>query len=234
MTCRLFYWPGLQGRGEFVRLAFEDAGEPYVDVVREDGRQGMATMMGLMGGGEGRPAFAPPILEDGEILVSQTANILHYLGPRLGLAPADEGRRHTALGLQLTVADLVDDVHNTHHPISGALYYEDQAEAARSNAAEFLKNRVPKYLGYFEKIVAGGGYSVGEAHSYVDLSLFQVVAGLAYAFPRAMADFGDRWPALARLAERVAARPRLAAYLAFTPANCLQRNGRLPPLSRTR
>ena len=215
MTYRLFYWPGLQGRGEFVRLALEDAGEPYIDVVREDERKGMAAMMALVGGGAGRPAFAPPILVDGEILVSQTANILLYLGPRLGLAPRDDGPRHTAHGLQLTIADLVKEAHDTHHPISGSLYYEDQKEAARANAAEFLENRAPKYLGYFEKTVAAGdGFAVGGAHSYVDLSLFQVVAGLGYAFPRAMAGFDERWPALGGLAERVAARPTLAAYLA--------------------
>ncbi len=215
MTYRLFYWPGLQGRGEFVRLALEDAGKAYVDVVRTDEHQGLAAMMALMGGGDGQPAFAPPILEDGEILVWQAANILLYLGPRLGLAPPEEGLLHTAHGLQLTIADLVKEVHDTHHPISGNLYYEDQKQAAKANAAEFLNSRAPKYLGYFEKmVVAGDGFAVGGAHSYVDLSLFQVAAGLAYAFPRAMADFDDRWPALARLAVRVAARPRLAAYLA--------------------
>jgi glutathione S-transferase len=215
MTYRLFYWAGLQGRGEFIRLALEDAGEPYIDVVREDGRRGMASMLALIGGGEGRPAFAPPILEDGDVLVSQTANILLYLGPRLGLAPSGEAELHTAHGLQLTLADLVKEAHDTHHPISGNLYYEDQKEAAKANTAEFLKNRAPKYLGYFDKTVAaGGGFAVGGVHSYVDLSLFQIVAGLAYAFPRAMARFDKRWPALAGLAERVERRPRLAAYIA--------------------
>jgi glutathione S-transferase len=215
MTYRLFYWPGLQGRGEFVRLAFEEVAEPYVDVVREDGPEGMAAMAALMGGGEGRPAFAPPILEDGDVVISQTANILLYLGPRLGLAPPDEALRHTAHGLQLTIADFVNEAHDTHHPISGNLFYKDQKEAAKACATEFLNNRAPKYLAYFDKtLAAGDGFAVGGVHSYVDLSLFQVVVGLAYAFPRAMARFDERWPALAALTERVGRRPRLAAYLA--------------------
>ena len=34
MVYELHYWPRIQGRGEFVRLALEQAGAEYVDVAR--------------------------------------------------------------------------------------------------------------------------------------------------------------------------------------------------------
>jgi glutathione S-transferase len=214
MTYQLYYWPGLQGRGEFVRLALEDAGAPYEDVAR-GGKQGMAAMTGLLAGAPDPAAFAPPVLRDGDIVLSQTANILMYLGARLGLAPAGPAA-FVANALQLTVADLVAEVHDTHHPISPSLTYEDQREPAKARASDFLTHRLPKYLGYFERVLEaqGGEFMVGEAHSYVDLSVFQVIAGLACAFPRAMANRAARYPALRRLSARLEARPKLAAYLA--------------------
>jgi glutathione S-transferase len=213
MTFKLYYWPGLQGRGEFVRLTLEDAGEPYEDVART-GPAGMKAMTELLAGGQD-VAFAPPVLQDGDLIISQAANILMYLGPRLGLAPGDEAGRHLANGLQLTVADLVDEVHNTHHPIAPSLYFEDQRQEAKARARDFLDNRAPKYLGYFEGVLgkSGGEFLVGGRHSYVDLSVFQVIEGLHYAFPRAMSGLADRLPGLARLRERVSSRPRLSLYL---------------------
>jgi glutathione S-transferase len=158
-------------------------------------------------------AFAPPVLADGDLLISQTANILQYLAPKLGLASGDEVGRLAANALQLTLADLVDEAHNTHHPLAPHLYYEDQKEAAKLYTGHFLSHRMGKYLGYFEGVVSGDGFLVGGAHAYPDLSMFQVLEGLNYAFPRAMSDWCRRYPALARLGERVRARPRLAAYL---------------------
>src|SRR5438552_10676506 len=189
MRYELYYWAGIQGRGEFVRLALEEAGADYVDVAREAG--GEAAMLRLLDGAEvEHPPFAPPYLKAGELLIGQTANILLYLGPQLDLAPADEAGRLWTHQLQLTIADLVDEVHDTHHPIASSLYYEDQRPEAKRRTAAFLKLRVPKYLGYFEKVLAhntaGGGHLVGANLTYPDLSLFQVVAGLRYAFPRAM------------------------------------------------
>ena len=150
--------------------------------------------------------------------MAQVANILMYLGPRLGLAPATEALRVVANGLQMTIADMVAEVHDTHHPLSNALYYEDQKEAAKARSAEFLKHRIPKFLGYFERVLelnpAGEAYSVGAAATYVDLSLFQLIEGLTYAFPKAMRDYASRYPTLAALHDAVAARPRLARYLA--------------------
>jgi glutathione S-transferase len=221
MAYELYYWPGIQGRGEFVRLALEEAGADYVDVARLPARQGggMAAMMRLLEPGEsGRFSFAPPFLKDGELLIGQTANILLYLGGRLGLAPRDEVGRLWAHQLQLTVADLVVEVHDTHHPLSVNLYYDDQKKEAKKRAREFIDSRMPKFLGYFEQVNASNprhsGYMVGARLSYVDLSMFQVVEGLRYAFPRAMQRLEPDFPHLLELHARVQESPRIAAYLA--------------------
>jgi glutathione S-transferase len=219
MAYELYYWPGIQGRGEFVRLALEAAGAPYVDVARERGTgRGVKAMMALLEGGAPETPFAPPFLRDGAVVVSHVANILHYLGPKLGLSPKDEAGRIFAHGLQLTITDLVAEVHDTHHPISTDLYFEDQKKEAKARSAAFLQHRVPKYLGYFERVLgdnpAGQKHAVGGELSTVDLSLFQVWAGLAYAFPRAFAGVGKLYPSLAALAASVAAYPKVAAYLA--------------------
>jgi len=219
MPYELFYWPGLQGRGEFVRLALEDAGADYVDVCRGGGRgQGVAALTALLRSpGLAQLPFAPPILRDGETLISHVANILFYLGPKLMLAPENEALRLFANGLQLVITDFVKEVHDTHHPLSADLYFEDQREAARQNAEAFLAYRMPKFLGYFERVVSrnpfGADHAVGETASFVDLSLFQVVEGLLYAFPRATANFGELYPRLTALHDRVQARPMIAAYL---------------------
>jgi glutathione S-transferase len=211
----LYYWPTIQGRGEFIRLALEEAGARYVDVARTRG--GMAAMMKLLKGDEHTPpVFAPPFLKHGERIIAQTANVLAYLGPRLDLVPRDEVLRARALEIELTVADFIAEVHDTHHPIAVGLYYEDQKPAAKRRASSFLGQRVPKFLGYFESRLShnGGKYFIGGRLSYVDLSLFQVVCGLAYAFPRAMAGAARHYPLLYTLRDRVAERPRIADYLA--------------------
>jgi len=217
MTYELYYWPGLQGRGEFVRLALEEADAAYVDVAREKGKGVPALMKLLRATDDTHPPFAPPILKDGEIVISHVANILMYLAPKLGLAPRAEASRWYAHGLQLTITDLVAEAHDTHHPISTALYYEDQKEAAKARSTAFLHERMPKYLGYFERILshnpAGPAHVVGNALSHVDLSLFQVHEGLRYAFPRATAKLSKSYPHLTALVDAVRARPRIAAYL---------------------
>lgn len=199
---QLYYWPGIQGRGEFVRLALEDAGAPYVDVAR--GPNGVDAMLAAM---KRHRAFAPPFLRDGRLVIAQTANILFYLGPRLGLAPNGEAERLRLHQQQLTIADFLAEVHDTHHPIANSLYYEDQKKEARRRTALFIEQRIPKYLGYFERTLA-------PRFSYVELSLFQVVEGLRYAFPHAMKKAERKVPRLVRLRDRIAKRPRLAAYLA--------------------
>ncbi|HTV89969.1 MAG TPA: glutathione S-transferase family protein [Stellaceae bacterium] len=216
MAYELYYWPEIQGRGEFVRLALEEAGAEYVDVARRRG--GVAAMQRLMDGAAApHPPFAPPFLQDGNVLIAQTANILFYVGRRLGLAPREEAGRLWAHQLQLTIADIVDEAHDTHHPIASSLYYEEQHDEARRRAADFVANRIPKYLGYFERVLErnpqGNRHLVGRRTGYCDLSLFQLVAGLRYAFPAAMARLEPGFARVVRLHDRVAARPRVAAYL---------------------
>jgi glutathione S-transferase len=211
----LYYWPSIQGRGEFVRLALEEAGAPYVDVAR--GKDGMKAMMKKMGGdAKTPPLFAPPFFKDGDFVIAQTANILAYLGPRLKLVPRDDESRARALELQLTIADLVVEAHDAHHPIGAEFYYEDQKPSAKRRALSFLGARIPKFLGYFESRLAHGGgkFFVGTRLSYVDLSAFQFLSGLEYAFPNAMQRQAPRIPLLLALRDRVAARPNIAAYLA--------------------
>jgi len=216
MPYELYYWPSIQGRGEFIRLPLEDAGAKYIDVAREKG--GMDKMYRLLESASvKRPPYAPPFLKSGRLVIGQTANILFYLGPRLGLAPRREADRLWAHQLQLTIADLVEEVSTVHHPIAGMLYYEQQKREAKRRAEDFRKRRIPKYLGYFEEAVrrnGRSGYALGGRATYVDLSLFQIVEGLRYAFPRAMKRHERKLKRLAMLRDRVAARPRLAAYLA--------------------
>lgn len=216
MTYRLYYWPHIQGRGEFVRLALEEAGAEYVDVARKPEGEGggrPAIQRILERSADGRMPFAPPILEAEGQLISQTANILLFLGPRLRLVPDDEASRLWAHQLQLTIADLVLEAHDTHHPIAKSLYYEDQKPEAVRRAENFRSLRLPKFLGYFERLLAGGEHLVGARLSYVDLSMFQVLAGLGYAFPVTMGRLWPAYPALAALHGAVAARPRIASYL---------------------
>lgn len=219
MAYQLFYWDGIQGRGEFVRLSLEEAGADYVDMTRQTGSgKGLKSKMAILKSEtEAHIPFAPPFLRDGDLIISHVANILLYLGPRLGLAPKDENLKYVANGLQLTITDLVAEVHDTHHPIAGSKYYEDQKPEAKARAAAFLKERLPKFLGYFERVLeqnsAGADHSVGDSLTYVDLSLFQVVEGLRYAFPRSMKNRENEYPALIALHDRVAKRPNIAAYL---------------------
>jgi len=214
MKYELYYWPSIQGRGEYVRLALEEAGADYVDVAR--GAKGVAAMMRMMQEPGGTPPFAPPFLKAGKLVIGQTANILFYLGGRHGLAPKAEGPRLWVHQLQLTITDLVVEIHDTHHPLGPSLYYEDQKAPAKRRTEEFWKERVPKFTGYFERLLRDGGaaYLTGRRLTYVDLSLFQIVAGLRYAFPQRMRAFERKVPRLIGLHDRIAARPNIKAYLA--------------------
>jgi glutathione S-transferase len=197
MRYQLYYWGEIQGRGEFIRLALEDAGADYKDVVRSAGSDVMDAYFKKRNG-----PFACPFLKAGRLLIGQTANILHYLGPRLGLAPKDEARRLWLHQLQLTIADWLVEVHDTHHPIGSGFYYEQQKKEARRRSKDFLKNRLPMYLDYFERVDLG-------KFSYVNLSLFQMIEGLEYAFPRAMKRHRRR----KLLENRYRVRIRLEKYL---------------------
>lgn len=217
MRYELYYQPSIQGRGEFIRLALEDAGADYVDVARNPnfGRPGIIKF--IEDPSLEHPPFAPPFLRAGKLLLSQTANILQFLAPLLDLVPKSEASHLWAHQLQLTIADWLYETGQTHHPIANALYYEDQITEAKKRAAHFTSTRMPKFLGYFERILKRNGksadYMFGKKVSYVDLSLFQMVEGLSYAFPRTMARLEAQNPRLVVLHDRVLARPRIAAYL---------------------
>lgn len=221
MRYEFYYWPSIQGRGEFVRLTLEEAGADYIDVARgapKDG-QGVPAMMELLNGeAVAHPPYAPPFLRAGKLVIGQSTNILMYLGTRHKLAPASEAGRLWAHQLQLTVVDFVKEIHDVHHPIASSLYYEEQKQEAERYTENFRKLRAPKYLGYFESILArdpsGDRFLLGRSLSYPDLSMFQLVAGLRYAFPNAMRQWEKKVPRLVALHDRVAARPRIAAYLA--------------------
>lgn len=220
MTYELHYWPTIPGRGEFIRLALEAAGAPYVDVARgpEQSGQGVPALLRLLGDADAvHPPFAPPVLKDGAVVVAQTAVILQYLAPTLKLVARSEQLRIWTQQIQLTIADMVAEAHDTHHPIGGELYYEDQKPEALRRAGEFCRHRIPKFLHWFERVLAnntaGTRHLVGGRLSYVDLSLFQLVEGLRYAFPRATAHALATAPLVVQLGDRVAALPRVAAYL---------------------
>lgn len=221
MPYELHYWPTIQGRGEFVRLALEAAGAPYVDVAREPG--GMDAMADYLASPEvRRPPFAPPFLVDGKVVVAQTAAILLHLGPRLGLVGKREADALWTHQIQLTIADFVAEVHDTHHPIAVGLYYGDQQAEAQRRTAEFRRSRLPKFMAWFEAVLernarnegAAMPHLVGGRLSYADLSLFQVVDGLQYAFPRAARRVLKKVPRVAALHAGVATHRRLRAYLA--------------------
>ncbi len=241
----LYYWPNIQGRGELVRLALEEAGAPYVDVARTPKSKGggvEAILRALRGGLGGAMPFAPPVLRspsDG-VVVAHTAAVLAYLGPRVGLVPKGEASRLEVHQHQLTITDLFAEVHDTHHPLGTSLYYEDQKAAARKRAALFRKERMSKFLRYFERVLAANTASkqrwlVGKERTYVDLSLFQVIEGLSYAFPRALDELAPEIPRLLELHVRVASRPNLAEYLSSDRRIAFNEEGifrRYPALDR--
>ncbi|MGQ4274391.1 glutathione S-transferase [Terrihabitans sp. B22-R8] len=210
----LYYWPGLQGRGEYVRLALEEAGADYRDVAREEGTESMLALIK----DASTPPFAPPFLRDKDVLVGQTANILLYLGSRLGLAPDDEAGRLWTHQIQLTIADIVAEAHDSHHPIGSGLYYEEQKAEAKRYSENFRDERIPKFLGWFERVLlanrAGPAHLVGDRLTYADLSLFQIVEGLSYAFPKASARALEKTPHVVSLRDAVGERPNIRAYLA--------------------
>jgi glutathione S-transferase len=214
MAYELYYWPSIQGRGEFVRLALEEAGASYKDVARQKG--GVAKLMRLLEQQRlVEPPFAPPFLKAGTMVIAQTANILMYLGQRHGLTPKNDRGRLFVQQLQLTIADAVAEAHDVHHPIASSLYYEDQKREARRAARHFTQERVPKFLDYFDSVLQRyGPYLTGKRVSYADLSLFQFVEGLRYAFPRNMARTERKLRAIPQLCERIATRPRIVSYLA--------------------
>mgnify|MGYP003946627719 CR=1 FL=1 len=221
MAYELHYWTGIQGRGEFVRLAFEAAGADYVDIAQT--QDGMRKMQQFMSDPRlQRPPFACPFLVDGKRVIAQTPLILQYLAPKLGLVGASEGDRLWSHQVQLTIADFATEAHDVHHPVASSLYYEDQNPEALRRAHEFRTNRMPKYMAWFETILernpknrAGKApHLAGGKLGYTDLSLFQMVEWMRYGFPRASAKVLKKAPLVRALHEGVANHKRVAAYLA--------------------
>jgi glutathione S-transferase len=216
MTYQLYYWPTIQGRGEFVRLALEAAAASYQDVAREVGEKVLFSP--LPAKELATPSFAPPFLRSGKLVIGQTANILFYLGTRHHIAPRNEAGRYWAHQLQLTVADLVSEMHDSHHPVASGLYYEDQKKEAKKRTSDLIKKRLPKYLGYFENVISSNqgrnGWVIGARPGYIDFSMFQLMEGLNYALPRAMKRLVRKTPRLVNLQSQVARLPRIARYLA--------------------
>ena len=232
MIYELYYWPGIQGRGEFVRLALEEAAAEYVDIalVPESEGGGVPALERFLSGDDvERPPFAPPFLKAGRRLIGQTTNILLFLGGRLGLAPRDASGKQWTNQLQLTITDFVDEIHDTHHPIAGAFYYEQQKPAAKRRSKHFLDERMPKFLHYFETVLdrnpSPRGWLVGSKLTYVDLSMAQVIAGLGYAFPKRAGAAMGGYPRLEALHNRVFARRRIKAYLGSTRRTPFNQHG---------
>jgi glutathione S-transferase len=218
VSYELYYWPGIQGRGEYVRLALEEGAAPYRDtaLIPDAKGGGVAALERYLGGEDiARPPFAAPFLKSGRLLIGQTANILLYLGPRLGLAPRSESGRLWVHQLQLTLADFIVEIHDTHHPIAGSLYYHEQKAEAQRRTVIFIRERLPKFVRYFETVLVRGGgkWLAGRPLSYADLSLAQVISGLDYAFPKSTRALLKSCPRVAALHEAVFARPRIRAYV---------------------
>lgn len=219
MRYELYYWPGIPGRGEFVRLALEEAGADYVDVGNDEAAGGLAAVHALLDDADAqRPPFAPPFLKAGNVVIAQVANILQFLGPRLKLVARDPAAALWTHQLQLTIADAVAEAHDAHHPVDAGAYYEQQKPEARRRAKAFRSERMPKFLGYFERVLAvnpkGSKHLVGARLSYADLSLFQLMAGLRHAFPAAMRRIEPGLLHCRALAAHVSGRTNVAAYLA--------------------
>lgn len=212
----LLYHPGIPGRGEFVRLAFEAAGVPYKDVANED-KNGYSTVQKICmnksneSADSNPPVFSPPALrvpgagKDGEaLIISQTPNILLYLGDRIGMVPeGDESAKYYTNQLTLTVLDLNNEVHDTHHPLAVAEYYENQKDSAQHKAKDVRENRFPKFFSYFTRTLEGnregggdGKYLVGNQLTYADTSVWQVIDGCFFAFPKEMEARKKEFPEL--------------------------------------
>ncbi|KAJ2989690.1 hypothetical protein NUW58_g3345 [Xylaria curta] len=231
VSYELIYWPGIPGRGEFIRLALEEGGADYTDTAHTE--KGMERTLAQIddknvGDDHNPPPLAPPILRHGDLVISQTPNILLYLGPRLGLVPTAEGEDgdpdavYRINALALTALDgLSNEVHDCHHPIASGLYYEDQKEESLRRSRDFVTNRLPKFLGYFERVLEGkasgdGPWLYGGQLTYADLVLFQAIDGVTFAFPKAVsaAQTSGKYMRVFQLYDTVAERPRVKTYLA--------------------
>lgn len=178
----LIYWPSIPGRGEFIRLALEEAGVEYTDKAVTSADEAVKDVQAQTtgtGDANNPPTFAPPVLRHDDLYISQTPNILQYIATRHGLAPEGAGLYHVN-ALALTILDgLSNEAHDTHHPVGVGLYYEDQKEESRRRAKDYVVNRLPKFFDYLQRVLQGkksgdGPWLYGGKLTYADLVLFQV------------------------------------------------------------
>ncbi|KAG5926470.1 hypothetical protein E4U53_003074 [Claviceps sorghi] len=222
----LIYWPGVPGRGEFIRLLFEEAGVPYQDTAKKES-EAVSRVMALTdadnkGDKSNVPAMACPALKHGHVTLSQTPNILLYLAPKLGLAPAAGDAMYQLNQLVLTILDfLSNEVHDTHHPIGTSATYEDQKPEAAKRAESFKTERLPKFLAYAQRVLDGeasgeGPWLHGGKLTYADLVLFQGIHGTEFAFPNTMKKMRDsgKYDGVFNLFKAVGERPNIKEYLA--------------------
>ncbi|QEI09121.1 glutathione S-transferase [Pigmentiphaga aceris] len=214
MPYEFWYWTGIPGRGEFVRLALEAGGIAYKECARDPAIGDEGLVKHMQSGQRAQPPFAPPYLVADGITIAQTANILLFLGERHDLAPRDVAGRLWVNQLQLTIADMVAEAHDTHHPIDAARYYEEQKPEAAQRADVFRSARMPKFLDYFEHALADGAWLAGTRWTYADLSLYQLVKGLLFAFPKRMKTLAPGYPKVMALYQGVADLPELQNYFA--------------------
>ncbi|MCV0384391.1 MAG: glutathione S-transferase [Erythrobacter sp.] len=213
----LWYWPSIQGRGEFVRVFMEAAGLSYRDRARETDAQALVEDMEARAEGGDFAPYAPPYLVEREtdFAIAQVAHIVSWLTGHHDLGSGDEQTDLHLIQLQLTITDIVAEAHDTHHPVAGSLYYDDQKDAAARAAKAFREERMPKYFDHFEQALEvreGGPFVLGERWSHVDTSLFQLVEGLRYAFPQRMKALEGDYPALVACRDAVADIEGVAAY----------------------
>lgn len=223
----LLYWPTVPGRGEHVRLAFEAANVPYNDISNDEDDIKLLlshTSDKNYGDSINPPPFAPPLLRHGDLLISQTSNILLYLASKLDLVPSQEEDPNGIYfinALALTALDgLSNEAHDTHHPIDISLYYEDQKEEAKRRATNYTRTRLPKFLGYFERVLSGeaiqgGKWLYGGRLTYADLVLFQTVDGVTHAFPKAVGKLkkGGEYNKVFALVDQVRGLENIKSYL---------------------
>ena len=215
---KLIYWPGNPGRGEFVRLAFEATGTPYEDTALTQSAQEVLTTVDPQRQLKDRDVhFAVPVLKHGDFSIGQTSAILAYIGPIIGLSPKDDQGKAKVNQIQLTIADFTVEAHDTHHPIGKMQYYEDQKEEALKKAIDFVDNRLPKFLDYFERQITANGnepWLYGNTMTYADTSLLEVISGLLYAFPKCVEEQKSKAPKVFALYDAVRNHEKIKAYLA--------------------
>ncbi|KAK4058824.1 hypothetical protein OIO90_000270 [Microbotryomycetes sp. JL221] len=224
------YHAGIPGRAEFVRLMFEATGVTYRDAPQEDGQDCIIPYVtGNFADHDKNPLpFAVPVLRHNDVVISQVPNIVLYLSSRLPPIDLDGESTNTAqtpaplhdlstfhwLEQLMTILDMNNEVHETHHPIDIRLYYEDQKAEAQKRAQAFREARIPKFLGNFENNIKKhtSGF-LNEKVSPADLALFHMVEGILFAFPERINQVKSEFPHVFKLRDTIKSSRRIQAYI---------------------